>query len=108
MDAQSGRAAAIAVQAPPEQDAHLVIDEAHQRSKAFGVCSDDAPDFSSLAISQLKAVLEENRFLFQHAVPVMETRSSAVGSPSARDGVTTVRQANGISARAGRPARGRE
>jgi len=73
MDAQSGRAAAIAVQAPPEQDAHLVIDEAHQRSKAFGVCSDDAPDFSSLAISQLKAVLEENRFLFQHAVPVMET-----------------------------------
>ena len=73
MDAQSGRPAAIAVQAPPEQDAHLVIDEAHQRSKAFGVCSDDAPDFSSLAISQLKAVLEENRFLFQHAVPVMET-----------------------------------
>ena len=51
MDAQSGRPAAIAVQAPPEQDAHLVIDEAHQRSKAFGVCSDDAPDFSSLAIS---------------------------------------------------------
>ena len=32
MDAQSGRPAAIAVQAPPEQDAHLVIDEAHQRS----------------------------------------------------------------------------
>ena len=73
MDAQSGRPAAIAVQAPPEQDAHLVIDEAHQRSKAFGVCTEDAPDFSSLAISQLKAVLEENRFLFQHAAPVMET-----------------------------------
>ena len=72
MDTMPGRAAAITAQAPP-QDADAVIDEAHQRSRAFGVSSDDAPDFSSPALNQLKATLEENRFLFQHAVPVMET-----------------------------------
>ena len=73
MDTTRGQPPPMAVQTPSPQDAHTVIDEAHQRSKAFGVCTEDAPDFSSLAISQLKAVLEENRFLFQHAAPVMET-----------------------------------
>ncbi|XKF33423.1 sigma-54-dependent Fis family transcriptional regulator [Alicycliphilus denitrificans] len=63
----------MTVQAPSEPDAHTVIDEAHQRSKAFGVSTDDQPDFTTLALSHLKTVLEENRFLFQHAVPVMET-----------------------------------
>ncbi|SEA82404.1 sigma-54-dependent Fis family transcriptional regulator [Acidovorax soli] len=57
----------------PEQDAVALIDQAHLRSKAFGIASDDRPDYSGLAASHLKGALEENRFLFQHAVPVMET-----------------------------------
>ena len=58
---------------PPPPDAIALIDEANQRSLAFGVSTDDEPDFTSLGIGHLKDSLEENRFLFQHAVPVMET-----------------------------------
>ena len=54
-------------------DAGALIDQAHLRSKAFGIATDDCPDHSGLPITQLKGALEENRFLFQHAVPVMET-----------------------------------
>ena len=54
-------------------DAGALIDQAHLRSKAFGIATDDCPDHSGLSITQLKGALEENRFLFQHAVPVMET-----------------------------------
>ncbi len=50
-----------------------VISESHKRSRAFGLSSGDAPDFSSPARGQLNDALEENRFLFQHAAPVMET-----------------------------------
>ena len=56
-----------------EQDAVALIDQAHLRSKAFGISSEDQPDYSGLAASRVKDALEENRFLFQHAVPVMET-----------------------------------
>ena len=64
----------MAVQTPPPPpDAIALIDEANQRSLAFGVSTDDEPDFTSLGIGHLKDSLEENRFLFQHAVPVMET-----------------------------------
>jgi transcriptional regulator of acetoin/glycerol metabolism len=73
MDTRLVRQANMAAHTPPEQDAVVLIDEAHQRSKAFGVAIDEPPDFSSLPPSQLKGALEENRFLFQHAVPVMET-----------------------------------
>lgn len=73
MDTTLGQPPPMAAQTPSAQDARTVIDEAHQRSKAFGVSSGDQPDFTGLALSHLKSVLEENRFLFQHAVPVMET-----------------------------------
>ncbi len=73
MDSTLARQTNMASATPPEQDATVVIDAAHQRSRAFGVAADDQPDFSALAVSQLKSALEENRFLFQHAVPVMET-----------------------------------
>ena len=50
-----------------------VIDQAHQRSQGYGISVNGEPDYSSLAQGQLRDVLEENRFLFQHAAPVMET-----------------------------------
>jgi transcriptional regulator of acetoin/glycerol metabolism len=49
------------------------IGQAHRRSQAYGITSTDAPDFSSPATGALNDVREENRFLFQHAAPVMET-----------------------------------
>ncbi|WP_372657100.1 sigma-54-dependent Fis family transcriptional regulator [Hydrogenophaga sp.] len=50
-----------------------LIDQAHQRSHAFGLACGDDPDFSSPSRGVLTDALEENRFLFQHAAPVMET-----------------------------------
>ena len=44
-----------------------------QRSRAFGIESGDEPDFSRPNGNFLTQALDENRFLFQHAAPVMET-----------------------------------
>jgi transcriptional regulator of acetoin/glycerol metabolism len=52
---------------------HSMIALSQQRSKAFGIESGDEPDFSSPVGSVLTQALDENRFLFQHAAPVMET-----------------------------------
>lgn len=49
------------------------IDQSHRRSQAFGISESDRPDFSSPHKADLNEALEENRFLFQHAAPVMET-----------------------------------
>ena len=49
------------------------IDQSHQRSAAFGLLEDDQPDLSTALRSDLHNALDENRFLFQHAAPVMET-----------------------------------
>ena len=64
----------------PDQNTSALIHEAHLRSKAFGISSSDQPDYSGLASSRLKGALEENRFLFQHAVPVMETLHSQIAN----------------------------
>lgn len=50
-----------------------VIDLSHQRSQSFGVDERSQPDFSSPLRYELSDALEENRFLCQHAAPVMET-----------------------------------
>lgn len=58
----------------PTHDEHrTLIDESHQRSRGHGLDVKDKPDYSCLSRRQLHQVLEENRFLFQHAAPVMET-----------------------------------
>lgn len=44
-----------------------------QRSRAYGIESGDEPDFSRPDSNILTQALDENRFLFQHAAPVMET-----------------------------------
>jgi transcriptional regulator of acetoin/glycerol metabolism len=50
-----------------------VIGQSHRRSASFGLRENDAPDFSSALRGDLRDALDENRFLFQHAAPVMET-----------------------------------
>ncbi|MGI9217307.1 MAG: sigma-54-dependent Fis family transcriptional regulator, partial [Hydrogenophaga sp.] len=50
-----------------------VIGQSHQRSASFGLRESDTPDFTSALRGDLHHALDENRFLFQHAAPVMET-----------------------------------
>ena len=50
-----------------------LIDQSHRRSASFGLRANDTPDFSSPLRGDLRNALDENRFLFQHAAPVMET-----------------------------------
>ena len=59
-----------ATAADPADD---LIRQSHRRSAAFGLQARDAPDFSSALRGDMRSALDENRFLFQHAAPVMET-----------------------------------
>ena len=54
-------------------DHHDLIGQSHRRSQSYGLTVTDEPDFSSPSHGVLPDALEENRFLFQHAAPVMET-----------------------------------
>ena len=83
MDTTLVRQTNMAVQTPSEQEAVALIDQAHLRSQAFGLSTHDRPDHSSAAIGHVKDALEENRFLFQHAVPVMETLYGQIATPTA-------------------------
>ncbi|MBX3633162.1 MAG: sigma-54-dependent Fis family transcriptional regulator [Simplicispira sp.] len=70
------RAPGTQLQGPPqapEGPEDALIRQAHRRSAAFGLLERDAPDFSSALRGDLRSALDENRFLFQHAAPVMET-----------------------------------
>jgi transcriptional regulator of acetoin/glycerol metabolism len=55
----------------PEHE--TIIGTSRQRSQAFGLREMDAPDFSLASRGVINQTLEENRFLYQHAAPVMET-----------------------------------
>ncbi|MFG6447040.1 sigma-54-dependent Fis family transcriptional regulator [Roseateles sp. BYS180W] len=66
---QSTLHASLGVQAPHDD----VIRQAHHRSAAFGLDAHERPDFAPLAPGWLATVREENRLLYQHASPVMET-----------------------------------
>ncbi len=50
-----------------------VIRLSHERSQRFGLSHRDCPDFSLAPRPEFHAALEQNRFLYQHAAPVMET-----------------------------------
>ena len=53
---------------------HLsLIRESHLRSRSFGLEPGRRPDFAPLSAKDLAQVREENRLLYQHATPVMET-----------------------------------
>ncbi|MFT3799785.1 MAG: sigma-54-dependent Fis family transcriptional regulator [Burkholderiaceae bacterium] len=53
------------------RDELLVL--AHQRSQELGVAVHQQPDWSVPGKGDWSQILEESRFLFQHAAPVMET-----------------------------------
>ena len=50
-----------------------VIGQSHRRSREYGVAVHDEPDYALPNRGDWADALEENRFLFQHAAPVMET-----------------------------------
>src|SRR5438445_13778853 len=50
-----------------------VIEKSHQRSTAFGLGKNDKPDILTLDPGSLSMLLEQNRALHAHALPVMET-----------------------------------
>ncbi|MES2037012.1 MAG: sigma-54-dependent Fis family transcriptional regulator [Pseudomonadota bacterium] len=49
-----------------------MIEQAHERSAAYGLPRTAAPDYGPLGKTDLKTLLEQNRVLHQHALPVME------------------------------------
>ncbi len=58
--------------ADAEHLSHLIA-ESHARSMAYGICCQDKADYSTQGRSCLIDALDENKFLFQHAAPVMES-----------------------------------
>jgi len=50
-----------------------IIQKSHQRSSAFGLARDDRLEINPLAKGELSSLLEQNRILHTHALPVMET-----------------------------------
>ena len=61
--------------APIPLDGHVaeVLDKANRRSQTYGVAVHDEPDYSSPSRGHMSSAMDENRFLFQHAAPIMET-----------------------------------
>jgi transcriptional regulator of acetoin/glycerol metabolism len=45
----------------------------HRRSEQFGLCPDSRPDFSPMSGTDLSHLVEQNRLLYSHAIPAMET-----------------------------------
>ena len=50
-----------------------MIEKSHERSAAFGIARTAKPDFSPLGRADLSVLLEQNRILHAHALPIMET-----------------------------------
>lgn len=54
-------------------DTAMMIEESRQRSIAYGLSETEKPDFSSIGRTDFSLLLEQNRILHTHALPVMET-----------------------------------
>ncbi|GAB4399725.1 MAG: sigma-54-dependent Fis family transcriptional regulator [Rhodoferax sp.] len=67
------RARHLLTPANDDVDVQALIAQSHQRSSDFGLCETDRADYSPASPTDLLQALDENRFLFQHAAPVMET-----------------------------------
>lgn len=50
-----------------------IIEESHRRSSSYGLTEQIKPEFSQLSRTDLSLLIEKNRLLHMHAVPVMET-----------------------------------
>ena len=57
----------------PAFDVKTMIEKSHQRSAAYGLSKLELPDFSPIARSDFSMLLDQNRSLHTHALPVMET-----------------------------------
>ncbi len=57
----------------PAENSPIMIEQSHQRSVAYGLTRSADPDFSPLGKGDLRQLLEQNRLLYSHAAPVMET-----------------------------------
>jgi sigma-54 dependent transcriptional regulator, acetoin dehydrogenase operon transcriptional activator AcoR len=51
----------------------VMIEESHRRSVSFGLVPESRPDYSPLQKADLVCRVDENRGLYSHALPVMET-----------------------------------
>jgi len=58
---------------PDAQQHTALVQLSHERSSRFGLSAIDRPDFSAVSKADFHAALEQNRFLFQHAAPYMES-----------------------------------
>ncbi len=56
----------------PASSDRMMIEQAHERSAAYGLPRTAAPDYGPLGKTDIKTLLEQNRVLHQHALPVME------------------------------------
>ncbi|TXT39798.1 MAG: Fis family GAF modulated sigma54 specific transcriptional regulator [Comamonadaceae bacterium] len=54
-------------------DRCLLITESHARSAAYGIACNDEADYARESQLSLLRAMDENRLLFKHAAPVMET-----------------------------------
>ena len=54
-------------------NASMMIEQSRQRSAAHGLSEMEMPDFSPIAKADFTILLEQNRSLHTHALPVMET-----------------------------------
>jgi transcriptional regulator of acetoin/glycerol metabolism len=57
----------------PGDDMASMIAVSHRRSEQFGLCPDSRPDFSPVSGTELSYLVEQNRLLYSHAIPAMET-----------------------------------
>lgn len=55
------------------ENSPVMIEQSHQRSIAYGLNRSADPDISPLGKSDVVQLLEQNRVLYNHAAPVMET-----------------------------------
>jgi transcriptional regulator of acetoin/glycerol metabolism len=54
-------------------DVDAMIATSHRRSQEFGLHISRCPDFSPLSTPDLTTLVEQNRMLYAHAIPAMET-----------------------------------
>jgi transcriptional regulator of acetoin/glycerol metabolism len=66
-------ATGLLVPGTPGDDMASTIAISHRRSEQFGLCPDLRPDFNPVSGADLSYLVEQNRLLYSHAIPAMET-----------------------------------